>query len=75
MVGVSSLAAGHNTLVPALKKILRDSGADHVLLAVGGVIPHGDYEFLFENGADLIMGPGTRVTDASNKIIDKLEQS
>lgn len=73
VVGVSSLAAGHKTLVPALKQALKKQGGDHILLVCGGVIPAGDYDFLLENGAAMVFGPGTKVTDASNKIIDILD--
>ena len=74
VVGVSSLAAGHKTLVPALKKALQDKGAKDILLVVGGVIPSEDYDFLLKNGASIVFGPGTRVTDACEKLIDLLEK-
>ena len=74
VVGFSSLAAGHKTLLPALKKALADVGGDHILLVIGGVIPPEDYPFLKENGASLIFGPGTRVTDAAVDIVELLEK-
>jgi methylmalonyl-CoA mutase len=74
VVGVSSLAAGHKTLVPALKEALRKQGGEHILLVCGGVIPAQDYDFLLSNGASMVFGPGTKVTDASNKIIEILEK-
>ncbi len=74
IVGASSLAAGHNTLIPALKKALIDQGGEHIVLVVGGVIPAGDYDHLYKSGASLIFGPGTKITDASNKIIALLEK-
>jgi methylmalonyl-CoA mutase len=74
IVGVSSLAAGHKTLVPALKKVLKAQGGDHILLVCGGVIPNEDYDFLLSNGAAVVFGPGTKVTYACTKIIDLMEQ-
>lgn len=73
VVGVSSLAAGHKTLVPALKKALQKQGGDHIVLICGGVIPAGDYDFLLENGASMVFGPGTKVTDAATNIVKLLE--
>jgi methylmalonyl-CoA mutase len=73
VVGASSLAAGHNTLIPQLKKALNELGGEHIKLVVGGVIPAQDYEFLLKNGANMIFGPGTKITDASNKIIEMIE--
>jgi methylmalonyl-CoA mutase len=73
IVGASSLAAGHNTLIPALKKALVAQGGEHIILVVGGVIPFEDYEFLKKSGASMIFGPGTKITDASNSIIDLIE--
>lgn len=69
------MAAGHKTLVPALKKALTAQGGNDILLVAGGVIPHDDYSFLLENGASLIFGPGSKVTDASNQIIAMLEKN
>ena len=74
VVGVSSLAAGHKTLVPALAKALKDQGAGDILLVVGGVIPADDYDFLLKNGASMVFGPGTKVTDACISLIDLLEK-
>ena len=58
VVGVSSLAAGHRTLIPELVKALKDAGRPDVIVICGGVIPPQDYEFLYENGASAIFGPG-----------------
>jgi methylmalonyl-CoA mutase len=60
-IGVSTLAAGHKTLVPALVKALRDQGADDIIVFVGGVIPAQDYDFLYKAGAKGIFGPGTPI--------------
>lgn len=59
IIGASSLAAGHKTLIPQLKQELKKIGGEHIALVVGGVIPQEDYEFLYKNGADLIFGPGS----------------
>ena len=58
MVGVSSLAAGHRSLVPELVGALKKAGRPDVLVICGGVIPPQDYEFLYENGCGAIFGPG-----------------
>jgi len=73
VVGVSSQAAGHKTLVPALLKELKEAGAGDKLVVCGGVIPHQDYEFLFDNGVACIFGPGTRLTQAADELLQKLE--
>ena len=75
VVGASSLAAGHNTLIPALKQELIKQGGDHIILVAGGVIPEQDFDHLTKSGAQLIFGPGTKITDASNKIIDLINKS
>lgn len=74
VIGASSLAAGHKTLIPALKEELKKIGGEHIVLVAGGVIPMDDYDFLHKNGADLIFGPGSQVTDCAIKIIDFLEK-
>uniref|UniRef100_A0A0X3Q3S9 methylmalonyl-CoA mutase n=1 Tax=Schistocephalus solidus TaxID=70667 RepID=A0A0X3Q3S9_SCHSO len=73
-VGISSLAAGHKTLVPALVKALKERGRSDILVFVGGVIPPQDYEFLYESGASLIFGPGTRIPDAAGKVLDAVQK-
>ena len=73
VVGVSSLAAGHKTLVPQLIAELREKGGGDIRVVVGGVIPPGDYDFLYDAGAVGIFGPGSVVTDSANKILDTLE--
>lgn len=74
VVGASSLAAGHLTLIPALKEELKKQGGEHILLIAGGVIPATDYDALYAGGAQLIFGPGTKITDASNQIIELIEK-
>lgn len=67
-VGMSSLAAGHKTLLPQLVKALSDLGRDDIIVfAGGGVIPAQDYDFLYENGAALIFGPGSIITECAEK--------
>ncbi|ASW75520.1 methylmalonyl-CoA mutase [Chryseobacterium piperi] len=71
ILGVSSLAAGHKTLVPQVVEELKKLGADDVTIVVGGVIPQQDYEFLYANGADFIFGPGTNLPKCAVEILDK----
>ncbi|MBF0398064.1 MAG: methylmalonyl-CoA mutase, partial [Desulfobacterales bacterium] len=71
-IGVSSLAAAHKTLVPELVSALKKQNAGDILVVVGGIIPPKDYEFLYENGAALVFGPGTVITEAANKILNLL---
>ncbi|MEK5215818.1 methylmalonyl-CoA mutase [Psychrobacillus sp. FSL H8-0487] len=72
VVGVSSLAAGHMTLVPSLKEELAKLGREDILIVVGGVIPAQDYAFLRENGASAIFGPGTVIPVAAQKVIEEI---
>jgi methylmalonyl-CoA mutase len=72
VVGVSSLAAGHKTLVPQLIDELKKLGRDDILVVVGGVIPPQDYEFLYQAGAVGIFGPGTVIPVAAQKILEIL---
>ena len=72
VVGVSSLAAGHKTLVPKVIDELEKQGASDIKVVVGGIIPPGDYEFLKTAGAAGIFGPGTVVTDSANQILNIL---
>lgn len=72
VIGVSSQAAGHRTLLPALKKELKKLGADHMIVVAGGVIPPQDYDFLLKESKSCcaVFGPGTRITEAANKTLD-----
>ena len=72
ILGVSSLAAGHKTLVPQVAEELKKLGADDIMIVVGGVIPQQDYEFLYANGADFIFGPGTNLPKCATEILEKL---
>jgi methylmalonyl-CoA mutase len=73
IVGVSSLAAGHKELVPALIASLEKEGGQDIMVVVGGIIPPGDYQFLFSAGAEGVFGPGTPVIDSANQILTALE--
>ncbi|MDR2230405.1 MAG: methylmalonyl-CoA mutase [Flavobacteriaceae bacterium] len=72
ILGVSSLAAGHKTLVPQVVEELKKLGAEDITIVVGGVIPQQDYEFLYTNGADHIFGPGTNLPQCACEILEKL---
>ncbi|MGO8799552.1 MAG: methylmalonyl-CoA mutase [Roseiarcus sp.] len=74
IVGVSSLAAGHLTLVPALKDALRQQGRPDVMIVVGGVIPAQDCEALRQAGADAIFPPGTMIAEAAASLLDELNR-
>jgi methylmalonyl-CoA mutase len=74
IVGVSSLAAGHKTLVPQLIAALKAGGSDDIQVVVGGVIPPADYDFLFAAGAVAVFGPGTSITDSANQTLNALEK-
>ncbi len=72
VVGVSSLAAGHKTLVPQVIEALKKQGASDIRVVVGGIIPPGDYAFLKAAGASEIFGPGSVVTDSANRTLNLL---
>jgi len=74
IVGVSSLAAGHLTLVPALRDELAKHGREDILIVVGGVIPPDDYEKLEREGAAAIFGPGTVIAHAAGELLDRLSE-
>jgi methylmalonyl-CoA mutase len=72
-VGVSTLAAGHKTLVPAIIEALKAQGADDVIVFVGGVIPRQDYEFLYEAGVKGNYGPGTPIPASAKDVLEKIK--
>ena len=72
ILGVSSLAAAHLTLVPELKKELAAQGRDDIMIVVGGVVPPQDYDALMKAGAEAIFPPGTVIADAAEELIHKL---
>ncbi len=75
VIGVSSQAAGHKTLVPALKTALKKEGAGDIQIVVGGIIPEQDYEFLYSQGAGAIFGPGTPIPLAAIETIKTIEKA
>jgi len=70
VIGVSSLAAGHRTLVPELSKCLADMGRPDIIIICGGVIPPQDYDFLYKSGASAIFGPGTKLPVAAMEVLN-----
>ncbi len=72
IVGISTLAAGHKTLLPKLVELLKEYGREDILVIAGGVIPKQDYDFLFKNGVFKVFGPGIKITDSSKEIINEL---
>ncbi|QEH31833.1 Methylmalonyl-CoA mutase [Aquisphaera giovannonii] len=72
-VGVSTLAAGHKTLVPALVQALKDQGADDIIVFVGGVIPAQDYDYLYQAGAAGIFGPGTPIPTCAHQVLEAIK--
>jgi methylmalonyl-CoA mutase len=72
LIGVSSLAAGHLSLVPDLRDALKELGREDIGIIVGGVIPPQDYDKLYELGALMIFGPGTVISEAAQKLLEKL---
>ncbi|MBT8323265.1 MAG: methylmalonyl-CoA mutase [Eudoraea sp.] len=75
ILGVSSLAAGHKTLVPEVLHELQKNDREDIMVIVGGVIPKQDYDFLFEAGATAVFGPGTKISDAAIRILEILMAS
>ncbi|WP_292949530.1 methylmalonyl-CoA mutase [Olleya sp. UBA1516] len=72
ILGVSSLAAGHKTLVPQVIEELKKYGREDIMVIVGGVIPKQDYQYLFDAGAVAVFGPGTKISEAAIKILEIL---
>jgi methylmalonyl-CoA mutase len=72
-VGVSTLAAGHKTLVPAIVQSLREQGAREIIVFVGGVIPRQDYDFLFDAGVKGIYGPGTPIPASAKDVLEQIK--
>ncbi|MCP4417839.1 MAG: methylmalonyl-CoA mutase [Chloroflexi bacterium] len=72
VVGISSLAAGHKTLLPQLVQALGDYGRSDIMVVIGGVIPAQDYQYLYDHGASAIFGPGTVIPIAAQKVLQEL---
>ncbi|HMP42747.1 MAG TPA: cobalamin-dependent protein, partial [Roseiflexaceae bacterium] len=75
IIGVSSLAAGHKTLLPQLIDELRQVGRGDIMVVIGGVIPTQDHAFLREHGAAAIFGPGTIIPNAARQILEELDRN
>ncbi len=76
LIGVSSLAAGHKTLIPKIIELLREAGREDILVIAGGIIPERDHAFLHEQGVAGIFGPGTVIAEAAISILNlMLKQS
>jgi len=75
MVGASSLTAGHKTLVPGLVEELKKQGGEDIQVVAGGIIPPGDYDYLYERGVKAVFGPGTSVIDSATRTLDLIEAS
>ncbi|ESY65147.1 MULTISPECIES: methylmalonyl-CoA mutase [Mesorhizobium] len=73
VVGVSSLAAGHKTLLPQLIDALKVKGEENIIVICGGVVPRQDYQFLIDRGVAAVFGPGTNVLDAAGAVLDLME--
>ncbi|MEO9103038.1 MAG: methylmalonyl-CoA mutase, partial [Burkholderiaceae bacterium] len=74
-VGVSTLAAGHKTLVPAIIEALKEQGADDIVVFVGGVVPQQDHAFLYDAGVKGIYGPGTAIPACAKDVLEQIRQS
>ncbi|MFW6080735.1 MAG: methylmalonyl-CoA mutase [Desulfosalsimonas sp.] len=75
VVGVSSLAGAHKILVPQMIEELKKQGGEDVLVVVGGIIPPGDYDFLYKTGVAKVFGPGSMVTDSANQVLNALTKN
>lgn len=75
VVGVSSQAAGHKTLVPELIAELKKQGADDIIVVAGGVIPKQDYDYLYESGVKGIFGPGTKIPVSARQVLDEVRKA
>ena len=74
-IGVSSLAAGHKTLLPELVDSLKAQGANDIIVFAGGVIPAQDYDYLYAAGAKAIFGPGTRIEDSARRVLEEIRKA
>jgi methylmalonyl-CoA mutase len=75
LCGISTLAGGHKTLVPAIIQALKDQGADDIIVFVGGVIPRQDYDFLYEAGVKGIYGPGTPIPASAKDVLEQIRKA
>jgi len=72
-IGISTQAAGHKSLIPAISAELKNHNATDIVIVAGGVIPPHDYEFLYQNGAHCIFGPGTKIPEAAKQVLEKIQ--
>ncbi|MBT6912428.1 MAG: methylmalonyl-CoA mutase, partial [Rhodospirillaceae bacterium] len=75
LIGVSTQAAGHKTLVPDLVNALKDQGGNDILVVCGGVIPAQDYDYLYQRGVAAVFGPGTNIPEAAAEILALLNKA
>lgn len=75
VIGCSSLAAGHRSLVPELIEALKSHGADDIIVIAGGVIPKQDYQYLYDSGVSCIFGPGTKIPDSAREVLDCINKA
>ena len=75
VIGVSSLAAGHKTLIPSLIAALKAQGADDIIVVAGGVIPKQDYDYLWDAGVKGIFGPGTKIPLSARAVLDSIREA
>jgi methylmalonyl-CoA mutase len=74
VIGISSLAGGHKTLLPQLAEELKKLNREDIIIIIGGVIPVQDYDFLYQNGAVAIYGPGTKIPETAIRIMEEIFQ-
>ena len=72
---MSTLAAGHKTLVPAIIQALKEQGADDIIVFVGGVVPAQDYDFLYQAGVKGIYGPGTPIPVSAKDVLEQIKRA
>lgn len=72
-IGISTLAAGHKTLIPAIIEALKEQGGEHIIVFVGGIIPQQDYSFLYDAGVKGIYGPGSPISACAEDVLEKIE--
>ena len=75
VIGISSLAAGHKTLIPEIVEILKEENREDIMVIAGGVIPPKDHEYLLSRGVKGVFGPGTKISDAASDILSQLKQT
>jgi methylmalonyl-CoA mutase len=74
VIGISSQAAGHKTLIPELIEALKAEGADDIIVVVGGIIPPKDYEEMYAAGVKAVFGPGTPILQSARTVLEKIKE-